>query len=36
MQDVEQLVQKGILAFSDYLYKFGSLACGTIAHYNKD
>ena len=35
VKDVKAVVKNGMESMSDYLYKFLSLACGSIAHYNK-
>lgn len=35
IKDVKKVKKNGMLAMTDYLYKFLSLDCGSIAHYNK-
>lgn len=35
IRDVKKVVKQGMPAMTDYLYKFLSLDCGSIAHYNK-
>jgi hypothetical protein len=33
-RDIRKVVKNGMTAMTDYLYKFLSLSCGSIAHYN--
>jgi hypothetical protein len=35
IRDVRKVKKNGMTAMTDYLYKFLSLDCGSIAHYNK-
>lgn len=35
LKDIKKVKIYGMMAMSNYLYKFCSLACGSIAHYNK-
>ena len=35
LRDIKQVKKHGMQKLSDYLYKFLSLSCGSIAHYDK-
>lgn len=35
LQDIRKIKKHGMQKLTDYLYKFLSLSCGSIAHYNK-
>ena len=35
LQDIKKIKKYGMKKLTDYLYKFLSLSCGSIAHYNK-
>ena len=35
LRDIRKVKKNGMDKLSDYLYKFLSLSCGSIAHYNK-
>ena len=35
LRDIKKVKKYGMKTLSDYLYKFLSLSCGSIAHYNK-
>jgi hypothetical protein len=35
LRDIRRVKKHGMEKLSDYLYKFLSLSCGSIAHYNK-
>lgn len=35
LKDIKAVKKYGMAKLSDYLYKFLSLSCGSIAHYNK-
>ena len=35
LRDIKKIKKYGMQKLSDYLYKFLSLSCGSIAHYNK-
>jgi hypothetical protein len=35
IKDIKSVKKNGMKAMSDYLYKFLSLSCGSIAHYSK-
>ena len=35
MRDIKRIKKQGMKKLTDYLYKFLSLSCGSIAHYNK-
>ena len=35
LRDIRKVKKQGMNKLSDYLYKFLSLSCGSIAHYNK-
>jgi hypothetical protein len=35
IRDIRRVKKSGMEAMSDYLYKFLSLSCGSIAHFNK-
>jgi hypothetical protein len=35
MRDIKKIKKHGMQKLTDYLYKFLSLSCGSIAHYNK-
>ena len=35
LRDIKKVKVYGMKSLSDYLYKFLSLSCGSIAHYNK-
>ena len=35
LKDIRRVIKGGMGKMTDYLYKFLSLSCGSIAHYNK-
>lgn len=35
LRDIKKIKKNGMKSLSNYLYKFLSLSCGSIAHYNK-
>ncbi len=36
LKDIKRVKKNGMKSMTKYLYKFFSLACGSIAHYNKN
>ncbi len=35
LRDIKRIKKNGMKSLTNYLYKFLSLSCGSIAHYNK-